>query len=39
MTNIAVGAFQFIKYFLNALFHFILHQPSEGVYIFIILIL
>lgn len=39
MTNIAVGALQFIKYFLNALFHFVLHQPSEVVCIFITLIL
>lgn len=39
MTNIAVGALQFIKYFLNALFHFILYQPSEVVCIFITLIL
>lgn len=38
MMNIAVGALQF-KYFLNALFHFILHQPSEVICMFITLIL
>lgn len=29
-----MDALQFIKCFLNALSHFILHQPSEGVCIF-----
>ena len=29
MTNVAMGAFQFMKCLLNALSHFILHQPSE----------
>lgn len=39
ITKVAMGALQFVKYFLNALPHFISHQPSEVVCIFITLIL
>ena len=39
MTYIAMDALQFIKCFLNASSHFILHQPSDGVCVFMTFIL
>ena len=39
MTNVAMGAFQFMKCLLNALSHFILHQPSEVFCVLITFIL